>query len=167
MFHPSERLVGIVSTSDDWIPTLEDTAFDRLGGREACARLSEAFYDAMSEHEPALARLHEVDAAGRVTDPIRHNFALFLTFWLGGPKDYLEVRGHPRLRARHMHFAVDAAMRDAWLRSMSRGLDALEVKGGLRQVLDARFAQVADFLRNVEEGEVQPPSAFVNLRIPG
>jgi len=141
----------IVSTPDDWIPTLEDTLFDRIGGREGCTRLSEAFYDAMSEHEEALARLHEVDDNGRVTDPIRQHFALFLTFWLGGPRDYLEVRGHPALRMRHAPFAIDIAMRDAWLNSMGRALDALGIEGAVRAHLDGRFGQVADFLRNVEE----------------
>jgi hemoglobin len=44
--------------------------------------------------------------------------------------------------------AIDTQMRDAWLRSMRRALDACGVQGGLRGFLDQRFAEVADFLRN-------------------
>jgi hemoglobin len=42
-------------------------------------------------------------------------------------------------------------MRDAWLRSMTRALDVRGVAGELRAFLDARFAEVADFLRNAPE----------------
>jgi hemoglobin len=51
---------------------------------------------------------------------------------------------------RHGAVAVNTGMRDAWLRSMKRAMDAREIKGGLRRFLDARFAEVADFLRNSE-----------------
>jgi hemoglobin len=51
---------------------------------------------------------------------------------------------------RHGRGAVDLAMRDAWLRSMQRALDAEAVTGDVRRYLDARFAEVADFMRNVE-----------------
>jgi hemoglobin len=63
---------------------------------------------------------------------------------------YLEKHGHPRLRMRHSGFAVDVAMRDAWVRSMSIAMDEMKLDGELREALDQRFAQVADFLRNVE-----------------
>jgi hemoglobin len=39
-------------------------------------------------------------------------------------------------------------MRDAWLRSMTRAMDARGVSGEVRTFLDARFADVANFLRN-------------------
>jgi hemoglobin len=133
---------------DSWTPTLEDTPYLRLGGTDAVRRLVEHFYDAMSEHEPALARLHSCTPEGRVDQRSRDHFALFLDFWLGGPRGYLEQRGHPRLRMRHGAFLVDTAMRDAWLRSMARALDACGVEGGLRRFLDKRFSEVADFLRN-------------------
>jgi hemoglobin len=45
---------------------------------------------------------------------------------------------------------VNIAMRDAWLRSMSAAMDAEGVTGELRAFLEDRFAQVADFMRNVE-----------------
>ena len=125
-----------------------DDRFALLGAEDGVRALAEAFYDAMDAHEPALARLHELDAAGRVSRGSRDRFALFLIEWLGGPPDYSAAHGHPRLRLRHARVAVDVAMRDAWLRSMQRALDARGVGGALRGVLDARFAEVADFLRN-------------------
>jgi hemoglobin len=51
---------------------------------------------------------------------------------------------------RHARVPVDIAMRDAWLRCMTRALDDLSVAGELREFLDARFAEVANFLRNVK-----------------
>jgi hemoglobin len=79
---------------------------------------------------------------------VRERFGLFLIGWLGGPQDYTAQHGHPRLRMRHARVVVDAAMRDAWLRSMRRALDARGVQGQLRAFLDQRFAEVADFMRN-------------------
>ncbi|CAN5919588.1 group II truncated hemoglobin [soil metagenome] len=129
-------------------PAREDLPFRELGGEERVRRLAARFYDHMDAGEPALARLHEVDEHGRVSQGSRDRFATFLVEWLGGPQVYSPVHGHPRLRMRHGRVAVDVAMRDAWLRCMSRALDDLAVEGKLRVFLDARFAEVADFLRN-------------------
>ena len=131
-----------------WVPTAEDSAFHRLGGAEQVKALVEAFYDAMGAHEPALARLHACDSEGQVSRVMRDRFALFLIGWLGGPEDYQAQYGHPRLRMRHATVPVNDAMRDAWLRAMQRALDARKVTGDVRGFLDARFAEVADFLRN-------------------
>lgn len=124
------------------------TPFDALGGEDAVRALAEAFYDAMDEHEPALARLHSLDEQGRVDRGSRDRFALFLIGWLGGPQHYMAQHGHPRLRMRHARVAVDVAMRDAWMRSMVRALDARGIQGEVRGFLETRFAEVADFLRN-------------------
>lgn len=129
----------------------ERTPFELLGGEDAVRALAEAFYDAMDAHEPALARLHECDEEGRVSRRSRDRFALFLVGWLGGPQYYMQQIGHPRLRMRHARVPVDVAMRDAWVRSMKRAMDARGIQGEVRQFLDDRFAEVADFLRNKQE----------------
>lgn len=131
-----------------WTPKPDDTPFDRIGGEPAARRLAARFYDRMEELEPALARLHELDAEGRISAGTRERFALFLVEWLGGPRLYSPVHGHPRLRMRHGRVPVDTAMRDAWLRCMGRAMDDGGVSGDVRAFLDARFAEVADFLRN-------------------
>lgn len=130
---------------------LDATPFELLGGREPVLRLAEKFYDEMEAHEPVLAALHPLDPEGRIDRGSRDRFALFLVGWLGGPQDYMAQFGHPRLRMRHGRVQVNLAMRDAWLRSMQRALDAESVSGVIRRYLDLKFAEVADFLRNVRE----------------
>ncbi|MBS1149538.1 MAG: Hemoglobin-like protein HbO [Myxococcaceae bacterium] len=130
------------------MPTADDAPFHRLGGADGVRALVEAFYDAMALHEPALTKLHQCDETGNVTRVMRDRFALFLIGWLGGPDDYQQQHGHPRLRMRHARTPVDEAMRDAWLRAMGKAMDARKVSGEVRGYLDARFAEVAEFLRN-------------------
>ena len=127
----------------------ESTPFDALGEPRIRA-IVERFYDAMSDLEPELASLHALDGERRVSRASRDRFASFLIGWLGGPDDYVAKHGHPRLRMRHARVPVTLAMRDAWLRCMSVALDAEGVTGDVRGFLDARFAEVADFLRNVD-----------------
>jgi len=124
-----------------WVP------FEAIGGEAPVRELVERFYDAMEEHEPELAALHRLEE-GRVSRASRDRFALFLIGWLGGPQHYMERHGHPRLRMRHGRVPVNTAMRDAWLRSMQRAMDTVELTPELRRFLDRKFAELADFLRN-------------------
>lgn len=73
---------------------------------------------------------------------------LFLRFRLLGEQEYTLRRGHPRLRGRHMPFAIGEAERDRWLQLMAAAMDEVEVTGQVREDLDAFFFQVADFMRN-------------------
>ena len=131
--------------------SMMQSPFELIGGEERVRALAEAFYDAMERTEPALTRLHRLDENGKVSRESRERFGLFLVGWFGGPQHYMQRHGHPRLRMRHAEVAVDSAMRDAWVRSMSLAMDQLGIDGDLRRFLDARFLEVADFLRNVEE----------------
>jgi hemoglobin len=132
----------------DPTPSAQNPPFALLGGEDRVRRLVARFYEAMRVDEPALARLHECEPDGRVSQRAQDRFGLFLVGWLGGPQTYSEQNGHPRLRMRHGRVLVDVAMRDAWLRCMTTALDAEKVDGPLRAFLDKRFAEVADFLRN-------------------
>jgi hemoglobin len=85
---------------------VEVTPFEQLGGAEKIRALVETFYDAM---EPDLARLHACDPDGKVDRGSRDRFAMFLIGWLGGPQDYIQHHGHPRLRMRHGRVKVDVA----------------------------------------------------------
>jgi hemoglobin len=137
--------------ADSYTPTPEDTPWHRLGGSDAVIALAEAFYDDMELHEPALTAVHHQEPVGKVSRRSRERFGLFLVGWLGGPQIYIEKHGHPRLRMRHSKVPVGVELRDAWLRSMGRAMDARGITGPVRGYLKTRFAEVADFLRNVQE----------------
>jgi len=128
-----------------------ETPFALVGGADRVRALVERFYDIMSDREPALTRLHRCTPEGRVDRYSRDRFALFLIGWLGGPQDYILQHGHPRLRMRHGRTPVNTAMRDAWLRCMTAAMDAEQTDARARPFLDARFAEVADAMRNVAD----------------
>lgn len=123
----------------------DHTPYEALGGDERVRALTETFYDRMdADPDFAVIRgLHADDLADA-----RQKLYEFLSGWLGGPPLYIEKHGHPRLRGRHMPFAIGDAERDQWLACMAQALDALEVKDDLRTFLDTRFQHVADFMRN-------------------
>lgn len=73
---------------------------------------------------------------------------LFLRFRLLGEAEYTLRRGHPRLRGRHMPFAIGEPERDRWLQLMAAAMDDAGVTGRVREDLDSFFFQVADFMRN-------------------
>jgi hemoglobin len=131
-----------------YVPSPTDSPFDRLGGADAVRTLVEHFYDAMTELEPALARLHPCDEAGRVARRSRDRFASFFIGWLGGPQDYVAENGHPRLRLRHARVPVDDVMAHAWLRCMCAALDQAGVDGDVRAFLASKLGDLTQFLRN-------------------
>ena len=124
------------------------TPYEQLGGEAKVREIAARFYDAMDEHEPALAGLHRLDERGRVHPEAREKFALFFIGWLGGPQTYMERHGHPRLRMRHASVPVDTAMRDAWMRCMRKAFEMNRIEGDMGAFLDQKLADLADFLRN-------------------
>lgn len=75
----------------------------------------------------------------------------FLLFRLGGIPTYIEKRGHPRLRMRHIPFRIGVAERDRWLELMTAAMEETRVPPASRAFLEPFFAQVADFMRNQAE----------------
>jgi hemoglobin len=78
--------------------------------------------------------------------------AEFLLFRLGGSTRYTEMRGHPRLRMRHIPFKIGIAERDRWLELMTAAMEETAIPPAARAFLDPFFAQVADFMRNQPHG---------------
>lgn len=74
----------------------------------------------------------------------------FLIYRFGGPPTYLEERGHPRLRGRHMPFAIGEAERDRWLLLMDAALTECAPPEQVVALMRPFFAQVADMMRNRE-----------------
>ena len=74
----------------------------------------------------------------------------FIVYRLGGPQTYLEERGHPRLRGRHMPFSIGEAERDRWLDLMGQSMREAEIPSEQAPIMGAFFAQIADMMRNRE-----------------
>ena len=88
-----------------------------------------------------------------------NRLAEFLLFRLGGSTRYLEQRGHPRLKMRHLPFQIGVAERDRWLELMTAAMDDAATPPTARGFLEPFFAQVADFMRNRPEPPAQPSGA--------
>jgi hemoglobin len=126
-------------------PAGESTPFERLGGETGVRTLVDRFYDLM-DLEPAYARLRALHPA--VLDGSRDKLFWFLCGWLGGPDHFVRRFGHPRLRARHLPYAIGVAERDQWLACMRQALVELEVDPALAGRLEQAFAGTADWMRN-------------------
>lgn len=72
----------------------------------------------------------------------------FIVYRFGGPQTYIEERGHPRLRGRHMPFAIGLAERDRWLDLMGQSMREVGISEADAPLICAFFAQVADMMRN-------------------
>ena len=127
----------------------EPSLFERIGGQPAVARLVDRFYDEMEQNPSAAALrgLHATDLAG-----IREVLKLYLSEWLGGPRAYSLVRGHPRLRARHLPFAIGIPERDAWLACMRTALADTISDQDARLAIYGAMERLADFMRNQPHG---------------
>ena len=126
---------------------LQSTPYNIIGGESKVRALVTRFYDLM-DHDPdfyGIRKLHPPSLDGS-----REKLFMFLTGWLGGPPVYADAFGHPRLRARHLPFAIGANERDQWMGCMARAMTDIEVEPGLRERLMASFANTADWMRNKE-----------------
>lgn len=102
-----------------------------------------AFYQRIRTDDLIGPMYPESDWAGS-----EERLADFLLFRLGGSTRYLETRGHPKLRMRHITFKIGMAERDRWLETMSAAMTETGIPAEAREFLDPFFAQVADFMRN-------------------
>lgn len=121
------------------------TPFEWVGGESAVRALSDRFYDLMHEN-PAYAEIRALHPESM--DGSRDKFFWFLCGWLGGPQHFVERFGHPRLRARHMPFAIGIRERDQWLACMTEAMTAEALDPELIARLQDSFHKTADFMRN-------------------
>lgn len=121
------------------------TAYDLIGGAGPLRELVDRFYDLM-ELEPEFAGLRAMHPPA--TDGSREKLYLFLSGWLGGPDLYVERHGHPRLRARHLPFAIASDERDQWLRAFAWAMQDVGLDEALQlRLMDSLF-RTADWMRN-------------------
>lgn len=118
--------------------------FERVGGMDFFVRLVDEFYAGVVTDEvlwPLYPDHSDLDGA-------KHRLTLFLAQYWGGPTTYMEERGHPKLRLRHMPFRVGPLERDRWLVHMARAVETVVADPETREELMAYFVPAAEHLRN-------------------
>jgi len=123
-------------------PLDEGLVYARIG-EDGFARLVRAFY-AQVPADDILGPMYPADdlpgAEARLRD--------FLVGRFGGPPRYMEQRGHPRLRMRHMPFAIDVTGRNRWVTLMDRALVEAALPDDAVAVLQPFFHHMASFMIN-------------------
>ena len=117
--------------------------YDVVGGLPFFVALVDRFYDGVAA-DPVLRPLYpEADLAGA-----RRRLSLFLAQYWGGPGTYSEERGHPRLRMRHVPFAIGGLERDRWLLHMRAAIDASGAPDDAKARLHDYVSMAAEAMRN-------------------
>ena len=122
----------------------QTTLYQRVGGIPYFKDLVERFYRSV-EADTVLRTMYPDDL-----EPGKNNLAMFLVQLWGGPPYYSRDRGHPRLRMRHMPFAIGQAERDAWFRYMREAVLSTEASEGDAELLLDYFDKAATFMINRE-----------------
>ena len=120
----------------------EEAIYERIGD-DGFTRLVRAFYERVPD-DPILGAMYPKDDLAGAEARLRD----FLVGRFGGPQRYVAQRGHPRLRMRHMPFAIDVAARNRWVENMDRALDEARLPEDVTSLLREFFHATATFLVN-------------------
>lgn len=112
-------------------------------GEEGFERLTQAFYAQVPDDE-ILGPLYPPEQMEAARVRLRD----FLVGRFGGPQRYVQQRGHPRLRMRHMPFPIDGRARDRWMELMTKALGDAGFEPEVADILMRYFADTATFMIN-------------------
>ena len=123
----------------------QSNAYDLIGGEKTIRAIAREFYNKMgnSEETHGLLAMHRAPIAES-----EQKLYEFLSGWLGGPQLYQQKYGHPALRARHMPFAINEAMRDQWLFCMKHAIAVTVEKAEHQAAILEAISTLADHMRN-------------------
>lgn len=124
----------------------QPTPYERMGGHETFAQIVREFYRGVAG-DPELRAMYPEEDLG----PAEERLRMFLEQYWGGPTTYHELRGHPRLRMRHVPFAVTPSQRDRWLRHMLAAVDTVDLDPQADAALRDYLVRAADMLVNTPE----------------
>jgi hemoglobin len=122
---------------------MDESAIYQMVGEDGFIRLVAAFYRQVPQDD-ILGKMYPADELAAAEVRLRD----FLIYRFGGPQRYIEQRGHPRLRARHMPFQIDRAARDNWMRLMNNAFAEAKLPAEAEQHLRAFFDQLSTFMIN-------------------
>ncbi len=123
-----------------------ESFYEQVGGHETFVRLVRTFYEGVAQDE-ALRALYPEEDLG----PAEVRLRMFLEQYFGGPHTYSEQRGHPRLRMRHVPYAVTPDMRDRWMTHMLAAMDSIDLPEAHAAAMREYFVRAADMMINADD----------------
>ncbi len=121
-FEDSERVETVRIKGLNGELDIAGNFYDRVGGSSTFARLVARFYEGVAQDDVLRPMYPEEDLG-----PAAERLQLFLEQYWGGPSTYQELRGHPRLKMRHMPFKINPLARERWLQHMRAAVDELKL----------------------------------------
>jgi hemoglobin len=112
-------------------------------GDDGFQRLIAAFYRQVPQDD-VLGPMYPADDLAGAEQRLRD----YLIYRFGGPQKYIEERGHPRLRGRHMPFAISKAARDRWMLLMDRALMEADLPADAVRPIREFFDNMSTFMIN-------------------
>jgi hemoglobin len=119
--------------------------YDAVGGEPVFRRIVELFYEGVAQ-DPVLRPLYPEDL-----EPAKDRLRMFLEQYWGGPTTYSEQRGHPRLRMRHVSWAIGTRERDAWLSHMLSAVSRVDLPDDARAAVWDHVERAAHSLVNTAD----------------
>ncbi|MGV0624643.1 globin [Mycolicibacter minnesotensis] len=129
-------------------PIEEPSFYDAVGGAATFDAIVSRFYQLVAQ-DPILRPMYPADDMAGAEDRLR----MFLEQYWGGPRTYTELRGHPRLRMRHIPYRIGPLQRDAWMRCMETAIGEIDTD----TLDDVRRAELLKYLNTAADFMVNAP----------
>jgi len=122
-----------------------EVIYDQVG-RETFVQLVNTFYS-LVETDDLLRPMYP-----KSLEMAKHKLTLFLLKKFGGPDEYTPLRGHPRMRRRHMKFEIGLKERNRWMKLMKIALEQVAIEDeAVQSTLTSYFEWMATHMINQTE----------------
>lgn len=121
------------------------TLYDRFGGAAGIRRITQRFYELMDTLPEAAAcrAIHPSSLEGS-----EEKLFWYLSGWLGGPQLFVERRGAPMLRRRHMEAPIGKDEHDGWVLCFRRALEENAPEPSLVEAIWPQIEGLAAHMQN-------------------
>jgi hemoglobin len=127
-----------------------DSIYDLAGGTDAFLELVDRFYGRV-EQDPVLRPMYPEDLG-----PGKRSLGLFLAQYWGGPEQYAEERGHPRLRMRHGSFPITREAASRWAQHMAAAIHEMRFRSEVEAALLTYVARFTPSMINTADEPARP-----------
>ena len=125
--------------------TSKPSLYDLIGGEEGVRRFTKRFYQVMdTAPEAAACRAIHPESL----EESEQKLFEFLSGWLGGPQLFVERRGAPMLRARHMSAPIGEEESKGWILCFRWALVDTVADPEIRAAVLPQIEMLAQHMRN-------------------